>query len=277
MADIALDADGLRRDRQRYSGLLAQAEQQIAAWNERADHLQQAIEGLDRLLALSDDDPARDGGVPRGPVLGRGVAPLQAPEAPAPTPAPPRPASEPPARRARPPKKKGSAPSAARPVPAPRSAPAPTATATPAAPDPVQPPASPAADAPKGTDALRIVFESDPQRSWSLADLIGALGARGWLPTSRRPEEGARISLKRLAERGAAVRTDDGRWRLAGDDGSTSEASPHAGPPNGPPPPAEVTGPGSTVAPEPERAPGPAPLPRPAGFGRPVGGTVTEL
>src|SRR5207253_2620 len=40
---------------------------------------------------------------------------------------------------------------------------------------------------------------------------------RGWLPLSRRPEEGVRISLKRLVERGGATRTEDGRWQAAGD------------------------------------------------------------
>jgi hypothetical protein len=165
-----------------------------------------------------------------------------------------------------------------------KAAPPPAPTATPAAPEPVKPlEAAPAADAPKGTDALRLVLASDPERTWSLAELLEVLGSRGWLPTSRRPEEGVRISLKRLAERGGATRTDDGRWRLA-----SREASPAEGALDGPPwPPAEEppmpTAPAAQAAPAEEQPPPPEPPEppplayRPASYGRPVGGTVTEL
>jgi hypothetical protein len=272
VADIALDADGLRRDRQRYAGLLEQAEQQIAAWNERADHLQQAIDGLDHLLALAGDDPARDGGVPRRPVPGRGApspaaaggTPERAPEAAAPAPGPSRKAAV-----AKKPAKAKKAPTAKPPPP----------LATPAAPEPVGPPATAEAEVPKGTDALRLVFEGEPDRAWSLAELIDALGARGWLPTSRRPEEGARISLKRLAERGRAVRTEDGRWRLAppGQDAVEPAPEPGRGPtwPSAEPPTADDE-PAAEVAPASRAALVPPPPPS-ASFGRPVGGTVTEL
>ena len=278
MPDIDLDADGLRRDRQRYFGLLEQAEQQIAAWNERADHLQQAIDGLDRLLALAGDDPAQDGGTPRGPVLGRGVAPLAATEA---APAAP-PAADPPARRPAGEKapKKASGRAAAKKPPPP---------ATPAAPEPVEPPAAAPAETPRGTDALRLVFESEAGRTWSLGELIDALGAKGWLPTSRRPEEGVRISLKRLAERGRVVRTDDGEWRLTGS--AEAEAPEATEPPesaetlwpesDAPPTPADpapeaVPPVGEPGPPAVASRPNPSPPP-PASFGRPVGGTITEL
>jgi hypothetical protein len=279
VADIALDADALRRDRQRYAGLLEQAELQIAAWNERADHLQQAIDGLDRLLALAGDDAARDGGFPRGRSTAR-RAPVQGAVAAAPAPlASDAPASKPArpgrATKAAPAKKAGRPAVAGKP---------PSPVATPAAPEPVEPPTTADGEAPKGTDALRVVFESDPQRAWSLAELIDALGERGWLPTSRRPEEGARISLKRLAERGGVARTDDGRWRLAEpgapspEAGSDEENWPEAEPPLAPDAPAADAAPaaeepGASVPPPAN----PVPEPRPASYGRPVGGTVTEL
>lgn len=281
MADIALDADGLRRDRQRYHALLEQAELQIAAWNERADHLQQAIDGLDRLLALSGDDPAQDGGVPRGRASSRGVPTLpEAAPAPAPTteagptvkkPAPDR-ADKPKVKvKAAAAKKAAARPAAATPPPPPPTA------------EPVAPPAGSVAESPKGTDALRVVFESTPERTWSLAELIDALGTRGWLPTSRRPEEGVRISLKRLAERGGVVRTDDGRWRLAtAEAGAASDPEapwPPADPPPAPDAPAAQAAPAVEQAnPAPPVRATPVPPPnRPASYGRPVGGTVTEV
>lgn len=282
MPDIALDADGLRRDRQRYHGLLEQAEQQIAAWNERADHLQQAIEGLDRLLALAGDDPAQDGGVPRGRAPGRGVAPLTGSEGAATAPVSERPSRAPAADKPKAPKSAAAKKAAPRPAPAKPSAPPPTAT--PAAPEPVEPPASSAPEAPKGTDALRAVFESAPDGVWSLAELIDALEARGWLPTSRRPEEGVRISLKRLAERGGVVRTDDGRWRLAAtqepegaEEGEEAPRWPSAEPPPAPEAPKAHAEPAAEQAePEPPPPPGEEP-PHSTSFGLPVGGTVTEL
>ena len=215
MADDALDTGSLRRDRDRYHGFLLQAEQQLANCNERIQQLHQAIEALDRLLALTADGP--DAGVPpareapngaAGPAQGDGSGREPQEDAALADPAPRRRAA--PKRRSR-----SAAPATA----------APSATATPAAPDPVEPPGVPtprsaaatrpaaAGDPPKGTDALRLVLESEPTRTWSLAELLDALGARGWLPSSRRPEEGVRISLKRLAERGGAVRVADGRWR----------------------------------------------------------------
>lgn len=240
MADIALDADALRRDRQRYADLLDQAEQQIVAWNERAAHLQQAVDAFEHLLALADDDPTLDGGVPRRQPGGRGRPPP--PAAPATAPGQASPATV-----------------AARPtVPAP---------VTPAAPEPVDPPE---AEAPRGTDALRLVFESDVDRTWTLAELIAALGSRGWLPSSRRPEEGVRISLKRLAERGGAMRTDDGRWRLAGVDGPSPSGAAEA---YGVWPPAEE--PPSATAPAAQAAPASDPGPLPAPVGPSAGGTIT--
>ena len=274
MADIALDAEALRRDRQRYQRLLDQVDQQIAAWNERAEHLRTTIGGLDQLLALAGGDgpaqvaPVRRGG--RSPAAGSGAEAADAADA-AETAERGKTA---PARRARP---KGQGTGAGG---------APPPQATPAAPEPVEPPASSAADAPRGTDALRLVLEGDPQRAWALPDLLEALGTRGWLPTSRRPEEGIRISLKRLVERGGAERTDDGRWRLAGAAASAEpepeeEPWPEAEPPLAPDAPAAEAAPASTAE-EPQRPPAPAPPPprppaRPASFGRPVGGTVTEL
>lgn len=268
MADIALDADALRRDRQRYQRLLDQVEQQVAAWNERAEHLRTTIGGLDHLLELAADGgpaqlvPASRAG--RSSVGGPGPAP--GPAATVTTPRRAKPRTQP----------NGRAKAAGDPPPA---------TATPAAPEPVEPTGAPAADAPRGTDALRIVLESEPQRTWALPDLLEALGTRGWLPTSRRPEEGVRISLKRLVERGGAERLDDGRWRRAGapgpepaprdpaddpaDDPAADPAAvwPEADPPLAPAPAAE----------EPPPPAPPPPRPRPASFGRPVGGTVTEL
>jgi len=279
VADIALDADGLRRDRQRYADLLEQAEQQIGAWNERADHLQQALDGLDHLLALDADD-AQDGGVPRSRGAGRRVPPSVAPAsavAPAPEAAPGT-AAFPPARKAAPERsaRVASARKAAARPPAAKQAPPPS---TPAAPEPVGPPAAGAAEAPKGTDALRTVFEGAPERTWSLAELIEALGSRGWLPTSKRPEEGVRISLKRLAERGGVVRTDDGRWQLAAGAGAGggSGSWPPAEAPPAPDAPAAAAAPAAEQAPaEPPPTP-PSPAPEPAPVGRPVGGTVTEI
>jgi hypothetical protein len=267
VADIELDAGALRRDRDRYARLLDQAEKQVAAWSERAGHLQQAVEGLDRLVALAGDDAARDAGGARAPRPGR------KPPAPAEATAPPTEAttSEGPRRAA----KAGPAKKAA--------AQAPPPTATPAAPEPVEPPAAPAADAPKGTDALRLVLESDPGRSWSLAELLEVLGSRGWLPTSRRPEEGVRISLKRLAERGGATRTGDGRWRLTSKEAPPAEAGsdgptwPPAEDPPAPNAPAAQAAPAEEQPASPE-PPEPPPLAyRSASFGLPVGGTVTEV
>jgi hypothetical protein len=270
VADIALDAEALRRDRQRYQRLLDQVDQQIAAWNERAEHLRTTIGGLDQLLALAGDGglvpvaPARRAG--RKQADGSGAAPA-APE------------------KAAPPKKakaraKGGRQAAAIPPPPP---------ATPAAPEPVEPPGGSAADAPRGTDALRLVLEGEPQRAWALPDLLEALGDRGWLPTSRRPEEGVRIGLKRLVERGAVLRDDDGRWRLTpraaaepeqATPDAVAEPWPEAEPPLAADAPAAQATPAAeepppTPPPPPPRAPRPAA--RPASFGRPVGGTVTEL
>lgn len=253
MADIALDAEALRRDRQRYQRLLEQVQQEIATWNERAEHLQTTIGGLDQLLALvGDDGSGRAARTPDDPTTERSTAS---------------------AKKA---KLRAKAQAAGDPPPA---------TATPAAPDPVEPPAGSATEVPRGTDALRLVLEGDPERSWSLPELLEALGARGWLPTSRRPEEGVRISLKRLVERGGADRTDDGRWRLAGaappapdPQPGPEERWPEAEPPLAPSAPAAEAAP---AAEEPPPVPPPPPRPspptsRPAPFGRPVGGTVTE-
>lgn len=279
MADNALDADVLRRDRQRYQGLVEQADGQIAAWQERAGLLQQAVEGFDRLLALAGNDPARDSSLPPGPAQSDDDA-FSSTE----------PGSTPPAptRKAAP---KRVAPRSAKKAPPP--------TANPAAPDPIEPPAAASGDpdAPKGTEALRLVLESEPARSWALPDLLDALSARGWLPTSRRPEEGVRISLKRLTERGGAVRTDDGRWQALGSaeaapaeaapaeaaTGAASETWPSAEPPDrgvvaapavDAAPAAEETNGGPDPQPPPSPPPSP---PLPVSFGRPVGGTVTEL
>jgi len=228
VADIALDADAMRRDRQRYESLLEQAERQRAAWNDRADHLRQVIDGLARLVG---GDPACDA-VPSSPMTHE--------------PRPPRPA---------------------------RRTIRKDAVSTSAGLEQAE--ESAAAAAPKGTDALRLVLESEPGRTWSLAELIEALRTRGWLPTSRRPEEGARISLKRLAERGAAIRTEDGHWRLAGADERLAESGRADPPPvvaeTGPAPEQPHTEPPLTPAP-------PAvPPPRPGAFRLPVGATVTEL
>jgi hypothetical protein len=265
VADIALDADALRRDRQRYQRLLDQVDLQIAAWNERAEHLRTTIGGLDQLLALAGDGAL----VPVAPAPraarkqsdGSGAAPAVPGKA-----APPKKA-----------KAKARAQAAGSPPP----------QATPAAPEPVEPPGGSAADAPRGTDALRLVLEGEPQRAWALPDLLEALGGRGWLPTSRRPEEGVRIGLKRLVERGVVMRTDDGRWRLTPrlaaepeqampDD--VAEPWPDAEPPPAPDAPAAQAAP-AAEEPPPTPPPPPAPRPpaRPASFGRPVGGTVTEL
>ncbi|MFP5370422.1 MAG: hypothetical protein ACLGI3_06700, partial [Actinomycetes bacterium] len=241
MADIAFDADALRQDRQRYAGLLEQAEQEIAAWESRSERLRQVIAALDELIAAgasgggSGDQPAAGGAEPTGdPADAEPVASLEVDEAPAvadgeaggPAVAP--------------------APAVGHPAP-------PPATATPAAPEPVEPPAASAGEAPRGTDAIRLVLASDPGRSWTLADLLAALGSRGWFPTSRRPEEGVRISLKRLADRGGAVRTDDGRWRLP--DGAQAVATP---------------GNGAAQAPEEQPPPATAPAPPPARPARPT-------
>ncbi len=293
MADHALDADVLRRDRQRYQGLVEQTEGQIAALRERADLLQQAVDGFDRLLALAGNEPPRDGGAAQETIRSRRVTSPPA-EGADPTPAP--------SRRAEP--KKPAARSAKQAPPPP--------TSSPAAPEPVDPPAAAPAsgdpDAPKGTEALRLVLESDTTRSWALADLLDALGAKGWLPTSRRPEEGVRISLKRLTERGGAVRTDDGRWQAPEPAAAAPEAdhpsglapaadnpsgpAPAADPPSGTWPPADPPDPGMAAAPAVDAAPAdeasgakeaqpplppPPPPALPASFGRPVGGTITEL
>lgn len=283
MADHALDTDALRRDRDRYQGLVDQAESQIVALQEQADLLQQAVEGFDRLLALAGQDVTADGGATRGPVEGRSV-PALAPPAPTPAPAPARKASA----------TKKAAPRA------PKKAPPPP-TSNPAAPEPVEPPAaghasstsaprqSPDPEAPKGTEALRLVLESDPARSWALVDLLDALSEKGWLPTSRRPEEGVRISLKRLTERGGATRTEDGRWRAPGSTDGGLPAADDAGgtwPPADEPDLAVVAAPAADAAPaaeeadeapEAEPAPRPPPPALPVSFGRPVGGTITEL
>ena len=246
VADPQLDADALRRDRQRYQRMLDQVEQEIEAWKERAEHLQTLIGGLDRLLALDGGGgpPAKASATARRSTTTAGTGRKAAA------------GMEPPA-------------------------------ATPAAPEPVEPPSGSAADAPRGTDALRLVMEGDPSRPWSLAELIEALTARSWLPASRRPEEGVRISLKRLVERGGAVRTDDGRWRLpsaepaeSGQAAAPEEAGgswPEADPPPNPDAPAAEASPAAEQRP-PATPPRPPPVrPRPASFGRPVGGTVTEL
>lgn len=254
MAD-ALDTEALRRDRQRYQGLLEQVKQQIATWNERAEHLQTIIGGLDHLLAPAGGDGAESAGAAtpsrRYPTAGPAEGPA---------PAPGRAAGF-----------EATAHAAWAPPPA----------ATPAAPEPVEPPSGSTADAPRGTDAVRLVLEGEPHRAWSLPELLEALGARGWLPTSRRPEEGVRISLKRLAERGGAIRTDDARWRLTEKVPPTPEPEgderwPDADPPRAGDAPDAEAGP---AAGEPSRPapPAPPPVPRPASFARPVGGTVTEL
>lgn len=270
MADHALDAEVLRRDRQRYQGLVEQAEGQIAAWQERAGLLQQAVEGFDRLLALAGNDPARDSSLPPGPAQSDDDA-FSSTE----------PGSTPPTptRKAAP---KRVAPRSAKKAPPP--------TANPAAPDPIEAPAAASGDpeAPKGTEALRLVLESEPARSWALPDLLDALSTKGWLPTSRRPEEGVRISLKRLTERGGAVRTDDGRWQAPGSaetapaeaaTGAASGTWPSAMPPDrgvvaAPAVDAAPAAEETNVGPDPQPPPSP---PLPVSFGRPVGGTVTEL
>ena len=258
MVDIALDAVALGRDRQRYADLLDQAERQIAAWNERADHLRRAVDAFDHLLILAGDDPARDGGVRQ--VGGGAAEPSAAASA-----TPPAAVSERPA------------PSAALEPPAPTPRPVPEgAPPTPAAPEPVD---LPEAEAPRGTDALRLVFESDVDRTWTLAELIAALDSRGWLPTSRRPEEGVRISLKRLAERGGAMRTDDGRWRLAGADGPDPSGVevpgvwPRAADPPSATAPAAHAAPASAQSGAEPAAPDAGPLPAPVGPA--AGGTIT--
>ena len=258
MADDALDAEALRRDRQRYDGFLVHTEQQLAAGHERIEHLQQAIEALDRLLALAEGSRAA-ASAPKG--TGASLPPGADP--------PPPPAAR---------KRKASRASAPR---------APSRTTTPAAPvDP--PPAAPsasgpaerdaaAADAPKGTDALRTLFDSEPSRTWSLSELLDALGSRGWLPASRRPEEGVRISLKRLVERGGAARTDDGRWTARSEgEAPAAPSTDERWPPAEEPDPAVLK---ATAAPEAAPPPPPPPpsAPRAASFGLPVGSTVTEL
>lgn len=233
MARPTLDAESLQRDRQRYQGFLEQAERQLASCQERIERLQQAIEAIDQLAGLIEaDGPANRAASP--------VASQTPPGAQA-----TRPPRRPPAPKAKRARAAGGAPSP---------------TSTPAAPDPVAPPAGSAAggaggDAapgpPKGTEALRVILDSEPGRAWSLAELLDALGSRGWLPASRRPEEGVRISLKRLVERGGAVRVDNGRWR-SGATGSVGQALPSAGAP--------VPGEGVQRANGPEPVEGPEPV-----------------
>ncbi len=300
MADIALDVDALGHDRSRYAGLLAQAQQQIAAWNERADHLHQTVDGLDRLLAMATDDPARDGGTPRGRAQSPGAATpaagTSAPPAPGPGPdAPGAPVNSPLAATAgRGPRPRRTSPTGPGRAPSTAAEPAATGPAT-----------ARSSGASKRTDALRLVLEADPERSWALAELLDALGARGLLPASRRPEEGVRISLKRLAERGGAVRTEDGRWHAGGAHAQAGESplpsTPLPGPTSNPGTAADheaapVPGPAPSAAPElapldarpePSSTNVPEPTvtspakpalpPRPASFGRPVGATITEL
>lgn len=261
MADPVLDVDVLGRDRQRYAALLQQAHQQVATWKERAEHLQHALDALGALLDLAGGE-------------GAGPAATTAP----------RPGSSEGASREK------AAPTTPGRRRAPTAAGAPPPTATPAAPDPVEPPARPPAD-PRGTDALRLVLESEPRRTWALSELIDALNARGWLTSSRRPEEGVRISMKRLVERGGAVRTGDGRWHLPGAEPSQADGPaepmpgdepahqadlwPEADPPVAPGAPSAEAAP---AADPPAAPPAPPPArPRPASFGRPVGATVTEL
>ncbi|MEO5678880.1 MAG: hypothetical protein ABIS47_04340, partial [Acidimicrobiales bacterium] len=169
-------------------------------------------------------------------------------------------------------------------------------------PEPVPPPAAGAeSQAPKGTDALRAVFQGDPTRAWSLAELLEALDRRGWLTRSRRPEEGVRISLKRLVERGGAVRTPSGGWQLPPGH-AVAPPEPPVADPAPPPLPEPVEAPGANTpsvptepvpgiaaepvagpaqekeVPTPPSAPAfPRPGPRVASFGRPVGATISEL
>jgi hypothetical protein len=126
---------------------------------------------------------------------------------------------------------KPGAPAVVAPVPAPAKQAATTArkkaTPTPTKKTPAKRPAV-AANAPKGTEAVRQVLGEDPSRSFNLAELQAELEARRWLAPSRRPEELVRINLKRLAERGGAVRNDDGTWRAAS--GPAPEAAPEPDP-----------------------------------------------
>ena len=244
------DVGILASDRVRYRSLLEQAELQVAAWNERADHLLQAIDGLDRLLDQLTGGVAQDGGAPRGVVSSpRSVAPLapgaaaaaagvESPDASvAPSDAKAaRTAAKP--RTAKPAKRAASKAATARPP----AAEPPAAQETPHAEALVSPaPAGPATvapevrgpgvagdEVPRGTDAIRAVLASEPGRGWSLQDLLAELGHRGWLPASRRPEEGIRIGLKRLADRNLVSRSDDGIWSLS--ESTTTSPAEHAAP-----------------------------------------------